>query len=89
MSTPNLLNPSQACQMLGVSLSTLYRHVQKGLIPSSINLAPRSKAWLVSEIESILEARYCGYSDAEIAKFVGEIISNRKKRIEGQFYGNH
>lgn len=73
----NLLRPVQAAKLLGCSPSTLYKHVKAGLCPTPLRFGPNSVAWLSHEIEAVITARICGYSDDEIQLMVKDIIQQR------------
>ncbi|MCS0024034.1 helix-turn-helix transcriptional regulator [Vibrio antiquarius] len=73
----NLLRPVQATQLLGCSLSTLYKHVKAGVCPAPLQFGSNSVAWLSHEIEAVIAARICGYSDDEIQLMVKDIIQQR------------
>ncbi|EJG1804641.1 TPA: helix-turn-helix transcriptional regulator [Vibrio parahaemolyticus] len=78
----NLLRPVQAANLLGCSLSTLYKHVKAGLCPTPLHFGPNSVAWLSHEIEAVIAARICEYSDEEIQLMVKDIIQQRSFFME-------
>lgn len=41
----------------GLSRSTIYLHIAKGIFPSPVNLGPRAVGWLESDISEWLDAR--------------------------------
>ncbi|EOW4146839.1 helix-turn-helix transcriptional regulator [Vibrio parahaemolyticus] len=73
----NLLRPVQAAKLSGYSLSTLYKHVKEGVCPTPLRFGPNSVAWLSHEIEAVVAARICEYSDDEIQSMVKDIIQQR------------
>ncbi|WP_031791981.1 helix-turn-helix transcriptional regulator [Vibrio parahaemolyticus] len=73
----NLLRLPQAIFLTGLSRASFYRQVKEGLLPSQIHIAPNSVAWLSHEIEAVIAARICGYSDDEIQLMVKDIIQQR------------
>ena len=62
---------------LGLSRSTIYDRVGKGLWPRPVPLGPRAVGWPSSEIDSMLTATVAGASDAEIRKLVAELQLSR------------
>ncbi len=79
----NLLRPVQAANLLGSSTPTLYKHVKAGVCPAPVRFGPNSVAWLSHEIEAVIAARICGYSDDEIQSMVEDIIQQRSFFMEG------
>ncbi|EII3115728.1 helix-turn-helix transcriptional regulator [Vibrio parahaemolyticus] len=73
----NLLRLPQAISLTGLSRASFYRQVKEGLLPSQIHIGPNSVAWLSHEIEAVIAARICGYSDDEIQLMVKDIIQQR------------
>ncbi|MBE3752122.1 helix-turn-helix transcriptional regulator [Vibrio parahaemolyticus] len=78
----NLLRPVQAAKLLGCSLSTLYKHVKAGVCPTPLRFGPNSVAWLSHEIEAVIAARICEYSNDEIQSMVKDIIKQRSFFME-------
>lgn len=81
-----LLRPVQAASYLDCSLSTLYRDVRKGTVPPPITFGAYGVAWLTLELDSILCARICGYTDDELKFLVQEIIEQRQSFMEEANY---
>ena len=52
----SVIRISEVKTITGLSRSTIYDHIKKGLFPQSIKLGPRSVGWLRSEIEGWLNA---------------------------------
>lgn len=77
-----LLRLPQALATLKMSRSTFYRQIQQGLLPTSVSLGARSVCWLQHELEAILTARICGYSEGEIMTLVKDIIQERRNLME-------
>lgn len=44
-------------QRTGLSRSTIYLNISKGIFPKNVNLGSRAVAWLESEIEAWMQAR--------------------------------
>lgn len=80
----NLLRLPQAISLTGLSRASFYRQVKAGLLPSQIHIGPNSVAWLSHEIEAVIAARICEYSDDEIQLMVKDIIQQRSFFMEGE-----
>jgi prophage regulatory protein len=66
-------------QQSGLSRSTLYLRISKGLWTKPISLGGRSVGWPASEIETLNAARIAGKTDDEIRKLV---LALQKEREE-------
>ncbi|MCR9816221.1 helix-turn-helix transcriptional regulator [Vibrio parahaemolyticus] len=73
----NLLRPVQAANLLGCSLSTLYKHVKAGVCPTPLRFGPNSVAWLSHEIETVIAARICNYNANQLQELVKEMTEQR------------
>jgi len=62
----------------GLQRSTIYRHIELGLLPEPIHVGPRAVAWPSNETETILAARVAGRSDDEIKKLVKLLVAARR-----------
>lgn len=47
---PKLMTAREVIQLLRIGKSTFYEYVKKGLLPRPVNIGPRTKRWLESEI---------------------------------------
>ena len=74
----NFLRLRQVLELTALSRATFYRQVKEGTLPSQIHLGANSVAWLSHEIESVLAARICGYTEAELKELVLTIIAKRE-----------
>lgn len=74
----NIQRISAIQKQLGISRSTCYNFISKGLLPKPIKVGPRAVGWPSSEIETILIARIAGKSDEEIMQIVSQIECKRK-----------
>ncbi|WP_283392088.1 helix-turn-helix transcriptional regulator [Photobacterium phosphoreum] len=74
----HLLRLPQVLNLIKLSRATLYKQVKEGTLPSQIHLGANSVAWLSHEIESVLAARICGYTEAELKELVLTIIAKRE-----------
>ena len=64
---------------VGLSRSSVYGHIAKGLLPKPIQISSRAVAWLSHETDAILSARIAGKSDDEIRALVLELTAQRAK----------
>ena len=64
---------------LGLSRSSVYLLMSKGLLPKPIQISSRAVAWLSHETDAIIAARIAGKSDDEIRELVAELMSQRSK----------
>ena len=74
----HLLRLPQVLNLIKLSRATLYKQVKEGTLPSQIHLGANSVAWLSHEIESVLAARICGFTEAELKELVLTIIAKRE-----------
>ena len=79
----NMVTKIQRLPMLqsevGLSRSSVYGHIAKGLLPKPIQISSRAVAWLSHETDAIIAARIAGKSDDEIRELVTELMSQRSK----------
>ena len=54
---PSILRRKQVEDRTGLSRSTIYLQIQKGLFPKPINLGPRAVGWIENEIDKWLLER--------------------------------
>lgn len=62
---------------IGISRSTLYLQISRGLWPPSFNISQRCVGWLSREAEAIRDARVAGRNDDEIRKLVLLLVAAR------------
>ena len=74
----HLLRLPQVLNLIKLSRATFYKQVKEGTLPTQIHLGANSVAWLSHEIESVLAARICGYTEAELKELVLTIIAKRE-----------
>ncbi len=73
-----LLRKKDVISLFGISHSTHYSLINKGLMVPPIQLGSRSSAYPKYEINKIITARISGKSDDEIKSLVAELIEKRK-----------
>jgi len=62
----------------GIGHSTFYAQVADGLIAPPVNVGPRAKRFIRSEINAVINARITGKSENEIRRLVKTLIGKRK-----------
>jgi len=67
----------------GYKKSMVYDLMSKGVLPGSIRIGDRARAWISSEIDAIVAARIAGKSDDEIRTLVLDLVSKRAKVANG------
>ena len=53
----SILRLAQVAEKTGLSKSTIYLHIQKGIFPKQVPLGLRSVGWIESEIDAWLKSR--------------------------------
>jgi prophage regulatory protein len=62
----------------GLSRSTIYLYVGKGLFPRPVRLGPRAVGWPSAEVAALNAARIAGKSDADIRLLVSTLEAARR-----------
>ncbi len=52
-----VLRLKSVMEMTGMSRSSIYLYVEKGIFPKPIRLGPRAVGWILDEVESWLKTR--------------------------------
>lgn len=73
-----LLRRPDVEQATGDSRSTIYRKIEAGLFPKSVQIGGERVAWPANEVQAINQARIAGKSDEEIKQLVIELEAARK-----------
>ena len=63
---------------IGVSRSTIYAAIQKGIFVKPIKLGARAVGWPDFEVQALINARISGKTDAQIKELVLAIELNRQ-----------
>lgn len=71
----------QARARMGLSQSTFYEHLSKGLIPPGVSLGGRIVAWPSDELDQIIQARIRGASDETIRGIVRDLVAARGRGV--------
>ena len=61
----------------GLSDSSLYDHIGRGLFTAPVKIGARSSAWPACEVEAINAARIAGKSADDVRKLVAKLHVNR------------
>jgi len=77
MMQPIVKRPA-ARNQLGISNSTFFTHIKKGLVAPGINLGDRAVGYLQHELDAVLSARIAGCSNEEIKLLVKNLIEERQ-----------
>ena len=62
----------------GLSRSTIYAQISKGLLPRPVSLGARAVGWPADEVEAVSRARIAGHSDDAIEQLVTEMQRARQ-----------
>lgn len=71
-----------ARKRLGLSHGGFFEHRKKGLITDAIPLGKRARGYPSDEIEAIARARVAGWTDAQVAELVIELVGQRQDKFE-------
>lgn len=82
MSNTFILRLPSVLRRLGLSRSTIYAWISKGLWPKPIQLGPRAVGWPSTEVSQLTAARIAGQSDDEIRHLVKNLESSRKLDVD-------
>lgn len=52
----SIVRPKELCEMLSISLPTLYRWASEGYLPQKVKLGPNAVGWRYSDIEGWLKS---------------------------------
>jgi prophage regulatory protein len=63
----------------GLSRSTIYNHMGRGIFPAPIRCGKRLNLWPEDEVTAINSARIAGKSDDEIKSLVSSLIAQREE----------
>lgn len=75
---PTILRIPGIKAVSGLSRSTIYSYIQKGLWTKPVRLGLRPVGWPASEVSALLSARIAGKSDEEIRTLVQALEAKRK-----------
>lgn len=75
----SILRLPEVMARTGLSRSTIYLQIQKGIFPSPISLGARAVGWVDCEISALISARVAGKSEDEIRGLVSSMKLERKE----------
>ena len=81
MTPRRLLRLGRVKDLTGLGTTSVYGHIQLGLMPPPIKLTERTSAWPEDEIAAINAARIAGKSNKEIRQLVTELVAARKQAV--------
>ena len=76
------MKTKDVAQRLNKSIGGVYLDVRKGLLSPQIKTGERSSAFIVSEIERVIDARIKGMDNDEIRVLVAQIVAERNQPKE-------
>lgn len=75
----NILRLPAVRAATGLSRSTIYLRIQKGLWTTPVSLGGRAKGWPEKEVAAINAARIAGKTDDEIRALVQKLTVSRRE----------
>jgi prophage regulatory protein len=66
----------------GISLSTWYEMIARGVAPPAIKISPKCAVYPVSELRALNAARVAGKSEAEIKALVQRLVAARTRAFD-------
>jgi len=79
--TIRYLRLPEVLERRGVSQATHYRDIQRGVFPKGVPLGRRAVGWIEAEVDFILRAQACGYTEEELQELVEQLLEERKDDI--------
>ena len=76
------MKTKDVAQRLKKSIGGVYLDVRKGLLSPQIKTGERSSAFIVSEIERVIDARIKGMDNDEFRVLVAQIVAERNQPKE-------
>jgi len=73
-----VIRKPEACQLAGLSNTSLFEQTKAGIFPPPISLGARAVGFIAHEIQAVLAARSVGKSDNEIRSIVKALIKQRE-----------
>jgi prophage regulatory protein len=73
-----VIRKPEACNLAGLSNTSLFEQTRKGIFPPPISLGARAVGFISHEVQTVLAARSIGKSDDEIRLIVKALIKNRE-----------
>lgn len=76
--TSRLIRLPQLIQLTTLSESALGQRIKDGLFPPAINLGGRAVAYILIEVEAVIQALVEGKTTVQIKALVAKLITQRK-----------
>jgi len=73
----SILRLHEVKKITGLSRSSIYNHIEKGLFTKQISIGLRAIGWPKNEVEVLLQARIAGYTNEQIKELVLSLESER------------
>ncbi len=78
MNIERILREPNVTEARGISRSTLWAEIKKGLFPHPVRIGPRSVGWPASEVAAINRAIIAGNGADELRSLVARLESARQ-----------
>ena len=77
-----LLRRPAVLAALGLKGSTLFEHIERGVMVPPVKLGQRVAVWPSYEVERIVAARVAGWDDTQMRKLVQQLVELRTHAVE-------
>lgn len=77
-SLPELCRQPEASEITQRGRTAFYKDMKEGLLPPPIYLGERARAWIVDELNQVMQARIAGQSKDEIRALVAKLVDARQ-----------
>ncbi len=74
-----LIRRQDLIHLTGLSKSSIYNRIRDGLMPTPISLGDRAVAFVLEEIQIVLQAMIAEQTPDQIKQLVSELIKQRKQ----------
>jgi|APSaa5957512576_1039674.scaffolds.fasta_scaffold86017_2 prophage regulatory protein len=75
-----ILRLPDVIKLSGLSRSTIYSYIKKGLWPKQVPLGDRVVGWPLEEVELILRARIAKYTNEDIKVLIDTLMEKRSQK---------
>jgi len=72
------ISKAEVCAVFGFSRSTLYRRVDNGLLPPTVNFGGNYSRWVASEIDAVFCAMVAGKTESDVKALVVDLVEERQ-----------
>ncbi|WP_413699255.1 helix-turn-helix transcriptional regulator [Psychromonas sp. KJ10-10] len=76
-----IIRAKEVHQILSIGRSSLYKRIEDGLLPPSVNLGGRAVGFVESEIQLVLKALVAGKKQNEIKQLVVDLVNQRQSLL--------